>query len=134
MAYAGILATIEFYTARKDDLTSQLSDIMLDINQATRESGNVAQQESNKRQTLLNRAKSDSTYADSTEYAQDKQDLEDKYNARLEEINSWEKELEAQKQNIQTEVQATSAYIESYTSMIKDNIKHDFTYGKGASS
>lgn len=134
MAYAGILATIEFYTARKDDLTSEISDIMLDINMATKESGDVAQEESKKKQNLLDKAKSDSTYADSTEYEQDKQDLEDQYNARLEDINSWEKELEIQKQNLQTEVEATSAYLDSYTSMIKDNIKRDFTYGKGAGS
>lgn len=134
MAYAGILATIEFYQARKDDLTSQLSDMMLEISQATKQSGDVAQEESKKKQTLLDKAKADSTYADSTEYEQDKQDLETKYNARLEEINEWEKELEIDKQNIQTEVEATSAYLESFTSMIKDNIKRDFTYGKGAGS
>lgn len=134
MAYAGILVTIELYQARKDDLTTQLSDIMMEISQATKQSGDVADEESKKRQNLLDRAKSDPTYADSTEYEQDKQDIEDKYNARLADINSWEKELEIEKQNIQTEVQATSAYLESWTTAIKDNIKRDFTYGKGAGS
>lgn len=134
MAEAGLLATIEFYTARKDDLTSQLSDIMFEINKATGQSADVADEESKKKQALLDKAKSDSTYADSTQYDQDKQDLETSYNARLEDINSWEKELEIEKQNLQTECEATSAYLDSYTSMIKDNIKRDFTYGKGAGS
>lgn len=134
MAEAGLLATIQFYTARKDDLTSELSDIMLEINRATAKSGDVSEEESKKKQTLLNKAKSDSTYADSTEYQADMQEFDDQYNAKLASINEWEKELEVEKQNIQTEVEATSAYIESYTSMIKDNIKRDFTYGKGAGS
>ncbi|MFA7658869.1 MAG: hypothetical protein WCY19_05500 [Candidatus Gastranaerophilaceae bacterium] len=143
MSYAGVLATVNLYTAQKDELTSEISDIMMEITSASKQTTQISEdysdarkdaKESFKDESLTNREAFYEGYSDATEYEQAiLDDLKSDYECKLANVNDWEAELEAKKQTLQTEVQAASATLESYTSVLKSNIKRDFTYGKGTS-
>jgi hypothetical protein len=125
MAYAGLLATVNLYTAEKADLTSQLSTIMESISRATGESSQISSDEASEQSALAAKYGTDST-----EYEVANDELEHKYDAQLKAINAWESELQVQKQNLETQVQEVSSYLESFQSALKDNVKKDFKYGQ----
>lgn len=147
MSYAGILATVQLYQLEKADLTSQISDILMDITKASKQTSDYMEDENQKIRDLKTQYGSTSTTGstdssssdysestDSTEYQVALQEVQDEYDAKLAEVNSWEKELEMQKQNLQTELTAVSTYLESFQKILQDNVKKDSTYGGGGQS
>lgn len=136
MAYAGLLATVDLYQLEKDQLTSQESDILMRINDATRQTTKVSEAQVNAVQDLKKEYGQDSSSstttssADSTEYQVALEELQDKFNAELAKVNEWEKELEVQKTQIDNEIQELSASLDSYKSILKTNVKADSSYGE----
>lgn len=130
MASAGMLGTVDLYILERDDLTKQVSDILLDITRASGKTSEIMQQETKQEQALEKEYGS----TDSTEYQAALSELKDEYDLKLQNINTWEKELEVQKQNDQTQLQEVNNYIESFQSVLKNNIKKDYTYGQTSSS
>lgn len=136
MTYAGILATVQLYQLEKADLTSQISDILMDITKASKKTSDYMTDETQKIRDLkkeygVDTGSSTTSSSDSTEYEVALQELEDEYDAKLAEVNSWEKELEMQKQNLQTELTAVGSYLESFQKVLQDNVKKDSSYGGG---
>ncbi len=54
-------------------------------------------------------------------------------NFKMQEINVWESELEEQMSGIETELEATSSYLESFESILKDNVEKDSSYCQSSS-
>lgn len=135
MTYAGILATVQLYQLEKADLTSQISDILMDITKASKKTSEYMEEETQKRRDLKEEygitSGSTTSSSDSTEYQAALDEIESEYEAKLADVNSWEKELEMQKQNLQTELQATTSYLESFQKVLQENVKKDSTYGGG---
>ena len=142
MSYAGILATVNLYKTQKNDLTSDLSDILMNITDASRQSSTLMQQENEdksylreKYTTTQGEKEDDTTYelrkskADA-ELKDGMDEIESEFECQLEKISTWEAELEFQKQTKETEVQVTSSYLDSFTEVLKNNVKKDFTYGQ----
>lgn len=137
MSHASLSATVSLTIMQQDQLTAQLSDIMGDITMATRQSSKT----SNKEATALSSLKAEyakavadpKTYAaDYAKYQDEKDDLEKDFQCELSKITEWESELETQKSTLETEIQATSAYKDSFTSLLKTNIQKDYKYGEAA--
>lgn len=127
MSCSGIQATVNFYTAREADLTHDLTDIMMDITLATKESSKIIAETTN------NRAAVKEQYESGTdEYDEAMQAVQDDYNLKLADITAWESELETQKETMETEIQATKSYKDSFTEVLKQNIKTDFKYGQSS--
>lgn len=125
MSYAGIQATVNFFTMREAQLTNELTDIMTQITQATKENAEIANEISTQRESI--KANYDVT---DTEYQTLMDEVNDDYELKLANIASWESELETQKNAKQTEIQATSATKESYVAMLKENVKEDHKYAQ----
>lgn len=128
MSYSSVLATVNLYTAEADDLTYQLGAITMQITKASGKISALATNATNQKAAIKAEADEDPDYADSVEYKQDLQDVQDDYNMKLEEINAWEKELEMKKTNMETQIQAIKSYKDSYTSVLKENVKNDSNF------
>lgn len=125
MTVAGLESTVQFYTSREADLTSELSNIMFDITQASKDSAKLAQQTGDKRKAVKE------TYDYGTEEYDDAMDeVQQEYQLELAQITEWETELETKKNCLETEIQAVNSYKESFTSALKQNVQTDFKYGQ----
>lgn len=129
MAFAGLQTTVNLYTLQEADLTNRIADIMQNITRASSKSTNTLEEENEKRNAIRYEAASNKAYADSTQYDADMSAVEEDYEVQLSEITQWEKELETQKDSLETELQATTAYKESFTAALKQNVQKSFKYG-----
>lgn len=128
MSFSGIQATINFYTVEQADLTNQLTDIMQNITAAGSQTSAIADKTS-KQRSLVEETLSSGT----DEYQNQMNDIENDYELELSKINSWENQLEIKKQQLETQLQATTSYKESFTAALKQNVQADFKYGQGGS-
>lgn len=124
MSFVGIQANLNFYTEREADLTDELSDILTNITQATRKISNITEEEAELRGEV--REQYD---PGSDEYKDAMQKIQDDHTMKLADISEWESELETQKQQIETELKATTSYKESFTAVLKQNVQKDFKFG-----
>ena len=139
MSYVGLLTTVNLYKTQKADLTGELSNILMNITRSSRKSTELMQQETEQksqiREDYMYVKADDETethYQVRCEDGQDKLDqIEQDFELQIQKINTWEAELEFQKQTKETQVQVTGSYLDSFTEALKNNIKKDFTYGQG---
>ena len=134
MAVAGIQQTLLSYTMEKAAVTNQLTTIMFRLTEASKDGLETMEQTNRSRQALAQAVANGSMSSDSTEYNVASQKIEEDYQLQLAEINSWESELEQQKNNLETEIKEISSFEESWTAAIKQNIKKDFSYASSGSS
>ncbi len=137
MASAGMLGTVDLYISERDDLTKQMSDILMSITQASGQTSEVMNEETQKETALEKQygvTSTSSDSSDSTQYEIALQEVQDQYNLKLQDINTWEKELEVKKQTEQTQLDEVNSLIQSFQSTLKDNVKKDYTYGQSSSS
>lgn len=118
----------------KASITQRLMGIMDNINVATLNSTDLMEQTNEKRSYYSQKAENDSTYADSTEYKVETAAVENDYQLQLSKINSWDSQLQQEKNNLETQLKVVTSYEESWTTLLKNNIKKDFTYGSSSSS
>ena len=55
--------------------------------------------------------------------------LENEHELVLANLNSWEQELELEKNNLETQLNEINSYESSWTKLLQTNIKGDFSYG-----
>ena len=48
----------------------------------------------------------------------------------LQNLESWESELEVKKNTLETKLNEISSYEQSWTKLLQQNIKNDFSYGE----
>ena len=56
-------------------------------------------------------------------------ELQNDHEFEMASINSWESELELQKENLETQLNEVSSYENTWQKLLKTNIKNEFTYG-----
>ena len=54
---------------------------------------------------------------------------EQEHELQLANLNSWESELELEKNNLETQLNEINTYEATWTKLLQTNIKSDFTYG-----
>lgn len=129
MSFTGIQATVDFYTQQEAYLTNEMTDIMMRITRASKDTTKLTE-ETNEQKDAVREAydpKSD-------EYKEAMSQIQDDYDLKLAEITEWESELETKKDELETEIKATKSYEESFTSMLKQNVASDFKYGGSSST
>ena len=143
MSYSGLLSTVNLYRTQKTDLTGELSDILMSLTRASRKGTELMYEETQQKaqikedyKTEIGELETPEAYAIRRDEAEEDckyelDQVEAEFELQLEKINCWEQELEFQKQTKETQVQMTGSYLESFTEVLKNNIKKDFTYGQG---
>lgn len=125
MAISNIQETLLMYTKQKAMLNDKLSDIMMNMMSASRESMELQQRYNEQQQNYYYEYAAD----DPDLYQEVLEVLEMDHEFELSTLNSWEKQLELDKANYETRLNEITAYESSWTKLLQSNVKNDFTYG-----
>lgn len=125
MAISNIQETLLMYTKQKAMLNEKLSNIMFNMMNASRESAELQSKYNDQQQYYYY------TYADSDPdyYETVMAVLENDHEYELQNLNSWEEQLELDKNNCETRLNEITAFESSWTKLLQTNVKSDFTYG-----
>ncbi len=132
MTIAALNATEDFYILQKADITNKITDILMEINYATKESTDLAKETSAKKADAKEQYY-DEESDDNSQYYDAVDDIENDYELELSQITNWENELQMQKQEYQTQLDQITTSKESVHGAKTKNIESSFSYGKGAS-
>ena len=119
MAISNIHETLLFYTKQKSLINDKLSSVMMDMLNSSK-------------QTAENQAKYNdqlnSIYYEYYEYDPETYELltercEQEHELELANINSWEQELELEKNNLETQLNEISTYESTWTNCFKQILK-----------
>lgn len=126
MAISNFQEKLLFFTQQKSRLSLQLSDVQMKQLSATK---NVAQkqQEYNSKLSALYY---DEDYGYGTdEYNEILLQLQGEHEFELSQINSWESQLEMEKENLETQINEIQTYENTWQKLLAAAIKADFVYG-----
>lgn len=129
MAISNIQETLLMYTKQKSMLNQKIGDVMFQIMNATRETAEIQQKYNDQEQYYYYEyydSEDQTLYQEITEQLQKDREYE------LANLNSWESQLEVEKNNYETRLNEVTTFESSWTKLLQNNIKNDFTYG-GAS-
>lgn len=125
MAISNIHETLLMYTKRKSQINNELSTVMMNILSASRQQADNQARYNDKQQELYF-----SYYAEDPEqYMLLTEQLEQEHELELATINSWEKELEVSKNNLETQLNEITTFENTWTKLLQTNVKNDFSYG-----
>lgn len=126
MSIANLQEKLLFYTKQKSQINLQLSNVQMNQLSATRSSA-TKQQEYNQKLSALYY---DEDYGYGTdEYSEMLLELQNDHEFEMASINSWESELELQKENLETQLNEVSSYENTWQKLLQTNIKNEFAYG-----
>lgn len=125
MAISNIHETLLLYTKQKALINDKLSTNMMDLLNSSKQ---TAQE-----QSLYNK-KMDDIYYNYYEEDQDTyellvEQLQQDHELKLANLNSWESELEVEKNNLETQLNEITTFESTWTKLLQTNIKNDFSYG-----
>ncbi len=130
MAIANAQETMLMYTKQKAMLTERLSNVQFNMLSATRQAGESQTKYNAKQQYYYYKYGRDEDYA--AVYDELIAELDEEHDFDMQNLNSWEQQLEMDKSNYETRLNEISQYESTWKSMLQNNIKKDFQYG-GAS-
>ncbi|CDE61056.1 unknown [Fusobacterium sp. CAG:439] len=125
MAISNIHETLLLYTKQKSLINDKLSTNMMNLlNSSKQTAENQAKYNDQMDNIYYNYYEDDpETYELLTEQLEQEHELE------LANINSWEQELELEKNNLETQLNEINTFESSWTKLLQTNIKSDFSYG-----
>ena len=125
MAISNIHETLLLYTKQKSLINDKLSTNMMNLlNSSKQTAENQAKYNDQIDNIYYNYYEDDpETYELLTEQLEQEHELE------LANINSWEQELELEKNNLETQLNEINTFESSWTKLLQTNIKSDFSYG-----
>ena len=126
MSIANLQEKLLFYTRQKSRINLQLSNIQMNQLSATRSSA-TKQQEYNQKLSALYYDEDHGYGTD--EYSEMLLELQNDHEFEMASINSWESELELQKENLETQLKEVSSYENTWQKLLQTNIKNEFAYG-----
>lgn len=126
MSIANLQEKLLFYTRQKSRINLQLSNIQMNQLSATRSSA-TKQQEYNQKLSALYYDEDHGYGTD--EYSEILLELQNDHEFEMASINSWESELELQKENLETQLNEVSSYENTWQKLLQTNIKNEFAYG-----
>ena len=125
MAISNIHDTLLLYTKQKALINDKLSTNMMDLLNSSKQ---TAQEQSLYNKNL------DNIYYNYYESDQDTyellvEQLQQEHELKLANLNSWESELEVEKNNLETQLNEITTFESTWTKLLQTNIKNDFSYG-----
>ncbi|MBQ8459651.1 hypothetical protein IJ541_06075 [bacterium] len=126
MAIANLQEKLLFFTQQKSRISMKLSDVQLRQLSASK-SVQTKQQEFNAKLSALYY---DEEFGYGTpEYSELLLELQNEHEFELASINSWESQLDLEKESLETQLNEISTYETTYQKMLGSAIKNDFSYG-----
>lgn len=125
MAISNIHETLLMYTKQKTLINNQLSTNSMNLlNSSKQTAENQAKYNDKMDEIYYNYYEADpDTYEILTEQLEQDHELE------LATLNSWEEELELEKNNLETQLNEINTFESTWTKLLQTNIKNDFSYG-----
>lgn len=125
MAISNIHETLLLYTKQKALINDKLSTNMMNTLSASKQTAEKQSKYNDKMNEIYYNYYEDDpeTYELLTEQCNNEHELE------LANLNSWEQELEIEKNNLETQLNEISTFESSWTKLLQTNIKNDFSYG-----
>ena len=125
MAISNIHETLLLYAKQKALINDKLSTTMMNMLSSTKKTAETqAKYNEQMNDIYYNYYESDpETYELLTEQYEQQHELD------LANLNSWEEELELEKNNLQTQLNEITSFESSLTKLLQNNIKNDFSYG-----
>ena len=125
MAISNIHETLLLYTKQKSLVNEKLSTVMMNmLNSSKQVAENQAKYNDQMNEIYYGYYEDDpENYVLLTEQCQQEHELE------LANLNSWEQELELEKNNLETKLNEINTFESSWTKLLQTNIKNDFSYG-----
>lgn len=145
MAEAILNETLLSYVHRRNQINTMITQYQNSRTLAAAETADLADWKTAKYQALRAECKNifsvsykDSTfkyvdYTEIPEYTEEVEYIECYYEAEMDEMTAWETQLENQITTLSTELQEINSYMDSYKTMLSDNIKRDYNYAEGVS-
>ena len=126
MSIANLQEKLLFFTQQKSRLNMQLSNIQMQQLSATKKSTTSQMAYNQKLQDLYY----DPEIGYGTEdYADVLVVLQNDHEFEMASLTAWESELEAQKETLETQINAVQNYENSWQKLLANNIKVEFRYG-----
>lgn len=125
MAISNIQETLLMYTKQKSMINEKLAGVMFNKMNAARESAEL-QAKFNDRQQNIYYEYHD---YDKDIYEQLITELENEHEYELQNLNSWEEQLELDQNNYETRLNEITTFESTWTKLLQTNVKNDFTYG-----
>ena len=124
MAISNIHETLLLYTKQKSMINDKLSTTMMDILSASKQTAEA--------QAKYNEQMNDIYYgyyeSDPENYELLTEQCEQQHELELANLNSWEQELELEKNNLETQLNEVNTFESTWTKLLQSNIKNDFSY------
>lgn len=131
MAIANLQEKLLFFTQQKSSISMQLSDVQMQQLSATKQIQTKQQNFNNELSALYY----DEDYGYGTDaYSEQYQILLDEHEFEMASINSWESQLDLEKENLETQLNEISTYENTWQKLLSTNIKNDFSYGGAGGS
>ena len=125
MAISNMHETLLLYTKKKSLINDKLSETMMNMLNSSRQTAEC--------QAKYNDQLSDIYYNyyedDQETYELLTEQLENEHELELANLNSWEQELELEKNNLETQLNEINTFESTWTKLLQTNIKNDFSYG-----
>lgn len=125
MAVGNIQETLLMYTKQKAQLTNKISDISFNLLNASKQ----VSSEQSRYNSLLSSYYYDYYEDDPEQYEVLVEQAENEHELELAAINSWESELELNKNTYESRLNEITTFESSWTKLLQTNVKNDFSYG-----
>ncbi len=125
MAIANLQEMLLSYTKQQTAINEKLSGVMMNTASATRSYASKQQQYNEQVQNYYYEyyEQDPDMYYDLLELIENEHELD------LARLESWEADLEVEKNELETQLNEITTFKENWTKLLSNNIKKDFTYG-----
>ena len=126
MAISNLHEKLLFFTQQKSRLSTKLSNIQMNQLAAMKSVQQKQLEYNNKLSALYY----DNEFGYGTdEYGEMLLELQNEHEFEMASINSWESQLEIEKETTETQLNEVSQYEASWQKLLQQNIKSEFSYG-----
>lgn len=126
MAISNFQEKLLFYTQQKSRISMQLSDVQMRQLSASK----IIQTKQQEFNAKLSALYYDEEYGYGTdEYSEMLLQLQSEHEFELASINSWESQLDIEKENLETQLNEIQSYESTWQKLLSAAIKTDFVYG-----
>lgn len=143
MAEATLNETLLSYVARRNQINLQITQFQNSKTTVSAETADLADWKNARYSALRTECKNifslsykDSTYkyvdyTEIPEYTEEITYVDCYYDAQIEDLTTWEGTIDNQITTLSVELQEINSYMDSFKSMLSENIKNDFNYSEG---
>lgn len=126
MSIANFQEKLLFFTRQKSRISSQLSNLQMTQLAATKATTKEQMEYNEQLQALYY----DENYGYGTpEYTEVLLELQSDHEFELASLTAWESQLDAQKENLETQLNEITGYESAWQKLLQHNIKVDFSFG-----